>query len=132
MFARDPSNAEQQDYNHYAFPLPFSPVVDIIDQVVTRIDVLPTGSDENSKELGEYEMRSPNEYIPEAQKLRDDLKPLNIVQPEGASFTVLEGEGSGGIIKWQRWHFRFGFNAREGMVLYDVSPTMKSLPGRDK
>ena len=45
----------------------------------------------------------------------DDLKPLSIAQPEGVSFTV-----NGSEVAWDRWRFRFGFNIREGLVLYQV------------
>jgi len=55
--------------------------------------------------------------------MRDDLKPLEIVQPEGPSFTI-----EGNLIRWQRWSFRAGFTAREGLVLhtlaYDGRPVM--------
>jgi primary-amine oxidase len=47
--------------------------------------------------------------------LRDDLKPLEIVQPEGPSFVV-----DGNEVRWQRWSFRLGFSAREGLILHDV------------
>lgn len=50
------------------------------------------------------------------EKYRDDLKPLDIIQPEGPSFTV-----NGHEIEWQKWKIRFGFNAREGLVLHTVS-----------
>lgn len=46
---------------------------------------------------------------------RAALKPLQIVQPEGAAFTV-----SGQEVSWDRWRFRFGYNTREGLVLYQV------------
>lgn len=46
---------------------------------------------------------------------RSGLKPLSIVQPDGPSFTV-----EGHSIEWQRWSFRIGFNAREGLVLHQV------------
>ena len=46
---------------------------------------------------------------------RTGLKPLNIVQPEGPSFTV-----EGNLIKWQKWHIRISFNSREGLVLHNV------------
>ena len=46
---------------------------------------------------------------------RPDLKPLNIVQPEGPSFTV-DGWG----VTWQNWHFRVGFTPREGLVLHQL------------
>jgi len=53
------------------------------------------------------------EYIP---KVRDDLKPLDIVQPHGPSFTV-----EGNLVRWQKWKFRIGFTAREGLVLHTIS-----------
>jgi primary-amine oxidase len=46
---------------------------------------------------------------------RTDIKPLNITQPEGASFTV-----EGWKVSWQKWSFRVGFNQREGLVLHDI------------
>ena len=45
-----------------------------------------------------------------------DLKPIEITQPEGASFTV-----SGHGVAWQKWHVRVGFTPREGLVLHELS-----------
>lgn len=87
---------------------------------VIRIDMLPTGVDNTLKPVEPYKIKPPNEYIPEAQQLRTDLKPLNVVQPEGASFKVTP-EGTSNVLEWQKWKFRVGFNQREGMILYDVS-----------
>lgn len=53
------------------------------------------------------------EFIPE---VRSDLKPLEITQPQGASFQV-----KGHEITWQKWRMRIGFTPREGLVLYTVS-----------
>jgi primary-amine oxidase len=53
-----------------------------------------------------------SDYIKE---FRTGLKPLEIVQPEGASFEV-----DGHAVKWQKWSFRMGFTPREGLVLYNV------------
>jgi len=47
---------------------------------------------------------------------RDDLKPLQILQPEGPSFEIRGHE-----ISWQKWKFRIGFNSREGLVLYTLT-----------
>jgi primary-amine oxidase len=47
--------------------------------------------------------------------LRDDLKPLEIVQPDGASFVV-----DGNRVHWSRWSFRVGFDPYEGLVLHTV------------
>ena len=56
-------------------------------------------------------------YDPDAvAPLRDDLRPLVIEQPEGASFAVRGHE-----ISWQRWRLRWSFNAREGLVLHRVA-----------
>ncbi|KAB5536213.1 copper amine oxidase [Coniochaeta sp. 2T2.1] len=120
MYMRDPANPYEPDSCHYAFPLPISPVVDTVTMKVIRIDVVATGLDEKVKPLEPWEPRGPNEYIPEAQTLRTDLKPLRVVQPEGASFTVDKFAEMGDRIRWQKWDFKVGFNQREGMVLYDV------------
>ncbi|MGC1305773.1 MAG: primary-amine oxidase [Phormidesmis sp.] len=56
-------------------------------------------------------------YTPEYVKnYRQDIKPLEIVQPEGPSFQVKDHE-----IRWQKWKIRVGFTPREGLVLYDVT-----------
>ena len=57
---------------------------------------------------GEYEV----EHLGE---LRDDLRTLEIHQPDGTSFSV-EGWG----VAWQKWRFRVGFNDREGLVLHQL------------
>ena len=48
-------------------------------------------------------------------KFRTDIKPLDITQAEGPSFTV-----DGYSVKWQNWTFVVGFNAREGLTLHDL------------
>jgi primary-amine oxidase len=47
--------------------------------------------------------------------LRQDLKPLEILQPEGPSFTV-----NGHEVSWQKWRFQVGFTSREGLVLHQL------------
>lgn len=121
LYIRDPYNTSEPDSNHYALPLAISPVVDIVTEKVVRIDQLPTGHDNTLKDTQPYQIRPPNEYLPEHQNLRTDLKPLNVVQPEGTSFKVTKTGETGESIEWQKWLFKVGFNQREGMVLYDVS-----------
>jgi primary-amine oxidase len=59
----------------------------------------------------------PVSYLAEDQpSLRDDLRPIDISQPEGPSFTV-----DGGLVRWQRWQFRLGFDHYEGVVLHQVA-----------
>ena len=53
---------------------------------------------------------------PHAAPPRTDLKPIEITQPEGASFTV-----DGNQITWADWKFRFGFDVREGLTLHQLS-----------
>jgi primary-amine oxidase len=120
LYMRDPQNPDEQDSNHYAFPLQISPVVSTTTMRVIRIDHLPTGRDKLTQKTKRYRPHAANEYIPESQELREDLKPLNIVQPEGVGFTATEHNGTS-TVEWQKWSMRVGFNQREGMVLYDVS-----------
>ena len=59
------------------------------------------------------------EYVPHlvpGLKLRDDVAPLEISQPEGVSFTL-----DGNFVRWQKWSVRVGFNHREGMVLHTLA-----------
>ncbi len=58
------------------------------------------------------------EYDPRVRgtQERTDLKPLEISQPDGVSFTV-----DGYELRWQNWSMRLGFNYREGPVIYQVA-----------
>ena len=56
------------------------------------------------------------DYRPEAVgQPRTDLRPLEIEQPQGPSFTV-----DGWEVSWQRWRLRVGFTPREGLVLHTI------------
>jgi len=48
--------------------------------------------------------------------LRDDLRPLEISQPEGPSFAV-----TGNVIEWQRWRLHAHIDPVEGLVISDVA-----------
>jgi primary-amine oxidase len=48
--------------------------------------------------------------------VRTDLRPLEITQSEGPSFTV-----TGHVIEWQRWRLHAHIDAVEGLVISDVS-----------
>jgi primary-amine oxidase len=54
-------------------------------------------------------------YAAGSVPLRDDLRPIEIAQPEGVSFTV-----SGNEIAWYRWSLRVAIDPQEGLVLHDV------------
>jgi primary-amine oxidase len=82
--------------------------VDLIERKVYRID------DEFEapvpRESGDYddpEVRGPQ---------RGTLKPIEITQPEGPSFTL-----DGHLLRWQDWELRVGFDAREGLTLHEIS-----------
>src|SRR6266540_1589928 len=47
---------------------------------------------------------------------RTTLKPIEISQPEGPSFTV-----DGDEVSWEGWRLRIGFDAREGLTLHQIS-----------
>jgi primary-amine oxidase len=74
------------------------------------LEVEDHGAVEEAQTMGEYIPR----LVP-GQRLRSDVKPLEIVQPEGVSFTL-----EGNLLRWQKWSLRVGFNYREGLVLHTV------------
>jgi primary-amine oxidase len=47
---------------------------------------------------------------------RTSLKPIEITQPEGPSFTL-----DGDEVTWEGWRLRIGFDAREGLTLHQLS-----------
>jgi primary-amine oxidase len=47
---------------------------------------------------------------------RPGLRPIEITQPDGPSFTV-----DGNQLSWLGWQLRVGFDAREGLIIRDVS-----------
>ena len=61
--------------------------------------------------------RQPSNYGRRFQDTwRTELRPIEVVQPEGPSFTV-----EGWDVSWGGWRFSVGFTPREGLVLHDVS-----------
>ena len=121
-FARD-TRSGNVDSNHYAYPLPIIPVLDTHTKKIIRIDKLATGGKEDGLAYdthapGVIDHCQPAEYVPEliSKPLRTDLKPLNVIQPEGPSFKV----NNESLVEWQKWRFRVGFNPREGATLHDV------------
>ncbi|RDW81393.1 amine oxidase [Aspergillus mulundensis] len=127
MYMRNPKNNDP-DSNHYCFPLDFMVIVDLSAMKVKKIIRLPLGSDQTTTPAGSpvpHRRTDPiePEYDHRLQKNppRTTLKPYQVVQPEGASFTV-----TGHLIEWEKWRFRVGFNWREGLTLHDLSFDGKS------
>jgi primary-amine oxidase len=49
-------------------------------------------------------------------KLRDDIKPLHVLQPEGVSFKM-----DGHVLTWQKWSMHVAFTHREGIAISTVT-----------
>ena len=98
------------DDNFYAHPLDIVVVVELQSKRVLQWwhhkgnPVIPTLNSNFHTKLVEQE-----------RGWRTGLKPLNVVQPEGPSFTV-----DGNLVSWQKWSMRISFNYREGLVLHMV------------
>ncbi|RCI12257.1 hypothetical protein L249_0746 [Ophiocordyceps polyrhachis-furcata BCC 54312] len=125
VFAMNASHGNN-DANHYAYPVPILPVVDWVTKKVIRVDRLATGGvgddfappSPPGSPIKLFEKLPAAEYVPEllGEPLRDDLKPLNVVQPSGPSFTA----HADGLVEWMSWRFRISFNPREGAVIHDL------------
>ncbi len=93
--------------NGYARPIEgIRPVVDLNTMRVIRIE-----------EHGHWNLPpgATNYAADRVVDQRKDIRPLEIVQPEGASFVV-----DGYQVAWQNWKFVIGFNAREGLTLHHL------------
>jgi primary-amine oxidase len=93
--------------NGYARPIEaLRPVVDLNTMQVVRVeeyDRCPVPSGEA------------NYAADRVNNFRRDIKPLQIDQADGPSFTV-----EGNQVSWQKWSFVIGFNAREGLTLHHL------------
>ena len=108
---------EGMEDNHYAHPIDIVPVVDLNSGhivTVSGVEREPPAIPQTSVQY-HRNLLSTNTYL-ETTWREDTLKALDIVQPDGPSFTV-----DGNMVKWQKWSFRVGFNYREGLVLHDVA-----------
>jgi primary-amine oxidase len=61
------------------------------------------------------ELLAKPENHPHVPELRGDVKPLEIRQPDGSSFTVEDH-----TVRWQKWQLTVGFTPREALVLHEV------------
>jgi len=89
-----------------------------IDGVAAYVDLV---SRKVFKVTDEFELPVPAEsgdYDDEAVRgpHRTTLRPIEITQPEGPSFTL-----DGHTLSWQDWSMRIGFDAREGLTLHHIS-----------
>ncbi len=100
---------ETPDGNPYAHPVSGL-------KVVVDMNTLELLELENDHNHGQPDVNAEYAPGPWTGELRTDLKPLEVTQPEGVSFTV-----DGTELKWQNWTMRLGFNHREGPVIYQVT-----------
>lgn len=96
----------------YVYPLDFCPIFNADTQQIIHIDI--------PKVRRPLSKAPPNNYhaasIEAEGGYRTDLKPINITQPEGVSFSM-----DGRFISWQNWKLHIGFNYKEGLVLSNVT-----------
>ncbi|KAL7420677.1 peroxisomal copper amine oxidase [Cryptotrichosporon argae] len=119
--------------NLYAHPADFIPVIDSHTGEVLTIDfphlnasTFPSSHAAHAALEARERFAPPaasHNYLPEqiAQddptfKLRDTLKPLHVIQPEGVSYSL-----AGRVISWQNWKLHIGFSYREGLILSNVT-----------
>ena len=94
------------DDNHYARPI--GGLIATVDADSGTVIVEDHGLEPIPESPADYTASS-------VEKLRDDIKPLEITQPEGPSFNV-----DGHVITWQKWHVRISLHPVEGLILHDV------------
>jgi primary-amine oxidase len=117
------------DSNHYAYPLDLCVEVSG-DRKVINILRVPIGEHDRmelastrSRKFDRRKIHTSSEYHPDLQKKRrTTMKPFNVIQPEGPSFSA-----RGNLITWEKWRFRVGFNYREGLTLHDISYDGRSV-----
>jgi primary-amine oxidase len=82
--------------------------VDLIEKKVVRlVDEFELPVPAESGDYDDPAVRGPE---------RTTLRPIEITQPEGPSFTV-----EGTLLRWQDWSLRVGFDAREGLTLHQIT-----------
>ncbi len=82
--------------------------VDLIEKKVFKVtDEFELPVPAESGDYGDEAVRGP---------YRTTLRPIEITQPEGPSFTL-----DGHLLRWQDWSMRIGFDAREGLSLHQIS-----------
>ncbi|KAL4796166.1 copper amine oxidase [Aspergillus venezuelensis] len=105
--------------SQYSLPCALSPIFDFRTQDLVRTEQLPLRD-----EVVAEPTTKPWKRVKAIQhhhdlidfKPRTDIKPYNVIQPEGASFTV-----TGNLIEWQKWRLRVGFHTRDGLVLQNIT-----------
>jgi len=87
-------------------------IVDVVNREV--VDVVDHAEFPVPQEDGNFHL---SDWV--AQPDRAGIKPIEITQPEGPSFTVDDD----GVIDWLGWKLQVGFDQREGLVIHNVGIT---------
>ncbi len=106
----------KEDDNGYARPVEGLIVLVDLDRMEV-IDVRDHGVVPLPERAGNYmpELMVEDGNRPAHTGLREDVKPIEITQSEGPSFTV-----DGHAVSWQKWRLRVGYSPREGLVLHQI------------
>jgi primary-amine oxidase len=106
----------REDDNGYARPVEGLVVLVDLD-LMEVIDVVDHGVVPLPEKAGNYvpELMFDDDNRPAHTALREDVRPIEITQPEGPSFTV-----DGHTVTWQKWRVRVGYTPREGLVLHQL------------
>lgn len=120
--------SDHADENHYTRPIPLIPVLRADDFSLYALQYTPIFSGTSTETILDLQARGKQfpwdkfedrEYDLEAARgnlvERDTLKPLEVVQREGAGFKV-----EGRKVSWEKWEMRVGFNYREGLTVHNV------------
>ena len=100
------------------FARPLEDVIATVDlDTATVLEVEDHGDVPLPPHAGNYapELASDVNNFPLLTGTRQDIRPIEISQPDGPSF-VLDGHE----IRWQKWHLVIGYTPREGLVLHRV------------
>ncbi len=96
------------DDNIWAHPI--DGVVAYVDLITREVTQLVDDAD------FDVPMTAQDFHLPDPERpARTTQRPIEIRQPEGASFTV-----DGDVVEWERWRFRIGFDQVEGLTLHEI------------
>ena len=98
---------DQRSSNGYARPI--EGVVAVVDLTEKRVLYVV---DEGDAPVPEAEI---NYYAEQQPGQREDLRPLEITQPSGSSFSL-----DGHLLRWQHWQMRVSHHPREGLVIHQL------------
>lgn len=122
LYLRSSPGAEHS--NPFGRPLDgLLPVVDLVEGRVVRW--ARWAPDHPVPPAGDEHAEFDRSFWPAARRL-PAAAPIVISQPEGAAFSVSDGN----LVEWQRFRFRVGFTQREGLVLHGISFCGRSVAAR--